>query len=201
MVALTPISRKPVGFYVPTVAAAGAFLGLFVGTSQGSGILGILVGAIVAGALAFVLTQIVKNETVARWATVLAFAVIGLLLGGIPALVLGAIFGWFFAWFSFWLYEGRYRAKIAPYLTPGQVLWHFTFRVICGAILVFLITPILVVIPLSFNAENFFTFTPKMLSFDPEGYSLKHCRSASAHWPQSASANSTYPFAGRSWQS
>ena len=36
MVALTPISRKPVGFYVPVVAAAGAFAGLFVGTAQGS---------------------------------------------------------------------------------------------------------------------------------------------------------------------
>lgn len=28
--------------------------------------------------------------------------------------------------------------------------------------------------PLSFNAENFFTFTEKMLSLDPAGYSLKH---------------------------
>jgi putative spermidine/putrescine transport system permease protein len=28
--------------------------------------------------------------------------------------------------------------------------------------------------PLSFNAQDFFTFTPKMLQFDPEGYSLKH---------------------------
>ena len=41
---------------------------------------------------------------------------------------------------------------------------------------VFLITPILVVMPLSFNAENFFTFTPEMLRFDPEGYSLRHYR-------------------------
>ncbi len=40
----------------------------------------------------------------------------------------------------------------------------------------FLITPILVVMPLSFNAEDFFTFTPEMLRFDPEGYSLKHYR-------------------------
>ena len=30
--------------------------------------------------------------------------------------------------------------------------------------------------PLSFNAQDFFTFTPKMLQFDPEGYSLKHYR-------------------------
>jgi putative spermidine/putrescine transport system permease protein len=56
------------------------------------------------------------------------------------------------------------------------VLWHNTFKFICGAIFFFLIAPILTVIPLSFNAENFFTFTPAMLSFDPEGYSLKHYR-------------------------
>ena len=174
MVALTPISRKPVGFYVPVVAAAGAFAGLFVGTAQGSGLLGILIGALSMGALAFVLTQLIKNETIARWTSVILLAVIGFILGGVPLLVLGAIFGWFFGWFSFWLYEGRYRAKVAPYLTPGQVLWHFAFRIICGAILVFLITPILVVMPLSFNAENFFTFTPEMLRFDPEGYSLRH---------------------------
>ena len=40
----------------------------------------------------------------------------------------------------------------------------------------FLITPILVVMPLSFNAQDFFTFTPEMLRFDPAGYSLKHYR-------------------------
>ena len=28
--------------------------------------------------------------------------------------------------------------------------------------------------PLSFNAQDFFTFTEKMLALDPEGYSLKH---------------------------
>ncbi|MDO5757379.1 MAG: ABC transporter permease [Rhodobacterales bacterium] len=60
------------------------------------------------------------------------------------------------------------------YATFGQRVWYYSFRVICALIFIFLITPILVVIPLSFNAENFFTFTPKMLSFDPEGYSLKH---------------------------
>ena len=176
MVALTPISRKPVGFYVPTVAAAGAVAGLFVGTAQGSGFVGLIIGAITMGALALALTQIVKNEHISRWACIAVFAVLGFLLAGIPAMIIGAAFGWFFSWFSFWLYEGRYRAKVPPYLTPGQVLWHFAFRVICGAILIFLITPILVVIPLSFNAENFFTFTPEMLRFDPDGYSLKHYR-------------------------
>jgi putative spermidine/putrescine transport system permease protein len=48
--------------------------------------------------------------------------------------------------------------------------------VICGLIFFFLIAPIIIIIPLSFNAQDFFTFTPKMLALDPEGYSLKHYR-------------------------
>ena len=56
------------------------------------------------------------------------------------------------------------------------MLWHNTFLLICGLIFFFLIAPIVVVMPLSFNAEDFFTFTPEMLALDPEGYSLKHYR-------------------------
>ena len=176
MSALTPISRKPVSFYVPVVAAAGAFAGLLVGTAQGSGLLGIVVGATLLGAIAWLLTQVLDNEKLGRWGLIALFVIAGFLMGGIAAAVIGGLFGWFFGWFTFWLYEGRYRAHLVPYLTPGQVLWHYAFRVICGAIFMFLITPILVVMPLSFNAEDFFTFTPEMLRFDPEGYSLKHYR-------------------------
>ncbi len=63
---------------------------------------------------------------------------------------------------------------LPPYASAGQRTWYYTFRVICGLIFFFLIFPILVIIPLSFNAQNFFTFTPEMLSLDPAGYSLKH---------------------------
>ena len=65
---------------------------------------------------------------------------------------------------------------LAPYATPGQRIWFWTFRTICVLILLFLILPILVVIPLSFNATNFFTFTPEMLALDPAGFSLRHYR-------------------------
>ena len=51
--------------------------------------------------------------------------------------------------------------------------WHYGFRIICGAILFFLIAPLIVLIPLSFNAEPYFTFTKGMLSFDPNAYSLR----------------------------
>ncbi len=67
-------------------------------------------------------------------------------------------------------------AALPPYASTGQKVWHYAYRIICGAIFFFLIAPILTIIPLSFNAENFFTFTPEMLRLDPDGYSLKHYR-------------------------
>ncbi|SMR83265.1 putative spermidine/putrescine transport system permease protein [Aliiroseovarius halocynthiae] len=65
---------------------------------------------------------------------------------------------------------------LPSYASTGQRIWYYTFRVICGLIFFFLIAPIAVVIPLSFNSQDFFTFTREMLSFDPAGYSLKHYR-------------------------
>ena len=62
---------------------------------------------------------------------------------------------------------------LPPYATLGERIWHYAFYVICGLIFFFLIFPILVIIPLSFNTVPFFTFTEKMLSLDPEGYSLR----------------------------
>jgi len=172
--ALTPVENQTPGFVAATAAGSGAFFGLFVGTSQGSGLIGVLIGAAIMAALGFALTSMLDKEKPFRWVLIAAFGVAGFFLGGLPAAVLGGLFGWFAGWFIFWLGTSRYRAHLAPYLTSGQVLWHYTFRVICGAIFTFLITPILVVMPLSFNAQDFFTFTPEMLRFDPAGYSLKH---------------------------
>lgn len=63
---------------------------------------------------------------------------------------------------------------LPPYASPLQIVWYYTFRFICGLIFFFLVFPIIVIIPLSFNALDFFTFTKEMLAFDPAGYSLKH---------------------------
>jgi putative spermidine/putrescine transport system permease protein len=43
-------------------------------------------------------------------------------------------------------------------------------------VLLFLIVPILVIVPLSFNVEPFFSFTEGMLTFQPEAYSLRWYR-------------------------
>lgn len=174
MAALTPISRKPMSLVLPTVAAAGGFFGLFVGTANDAGFWGILIGAAFAVIGALIYINLLKNERLAKWLTIVFYGALGFWLGGIAVAIVAALYGWFIHWFTYWLYEGRYRARLLPYLTPGQVLWHYSFRVICGAIFTFLITPILVVMPLSFNAQDFFTFTPEMLRLDPAGYSLKH---------------------------
>jgi putative spermidine/putrescine transport system permease protein len=62
---------------------------------------------------------------------------------------------------------------LPTYASPLERIWYYTYIVICVLVFVFLIAPILIVIPLSFNAEPYFTFTEKMLTFDPEGYSLR----------------------------
>jgi len=65
---------------------------------------------------------------------------------------------------------------LPTYASPLQRIWYYGFRILCGLIFVFLMFPILVILPLSFNAQDFFTFTPQMLALDPEGFSLKHYR-------------------------
>ena len=60
------------------------------------------------------------------------------------------------AYYGFWYQLGSLLLKSSSWL-----------------VLLFLIMPILVIVPLSFNAEPFFSFTEGMLSFQPEAYSLK----------------------------
>ncbi|MEM5581725.1 ABC transporter permease [Roseibium sp. AS2] len=65
-------------------------------------------------------------------------------------------------------------SALPPYASPLQRTWFYGFRFICGLIFFFLIFPILIILPLSFNAQDFFTFTKEMLALDPAGYSFKH---------------------------
>ena len=62
---------------------------------------------------------------------------------------------------------------IPAYATTLDRIWYYGFRIVCGGIFVFLIAPILVIIPLSFNAEPYFTFTTGMLTLDPDAFSLR----------------------------
>ena len=174
MAATTPISRKPLSFVLPIMGAVGLLVGLLIGTSNGISGMGALIGVVIFTAICVFAIRAPLNEKGVRWFITAAFFLAGWGLNNIALGLLGGFIGAFTGWFIFWLYEGRYRAKLLPYLTPAQVFWHYSFRVICGAIFIFLISPIIVVMPLSFNAQDFFTFTEKMLALDPAGYSLKH---------------------------
>ena len=54
--------------------------------------------------------------------------------------------------------------------------WGVALRIIVALSLFFLIFPLFIIAPLSFNALPYFTFTPEMLSLDPAGYSLQWYR-------------------------
>ena len=63
--------------------------------------------------------------------------------------------------------------KLPEYASPLERIWHYTYLFICACIFLFLIAPIIIIIPLSFNAEPYFTFTQKMLALDPEAFSAR----------------------------
>ena len=165
---------SPFVFTLICMAMRGGLIGLVAGVANGSGPLGLISGALFMCLISFLAIFLGQKELIVRYSICFFLIIFGFLFIGIIGVFLGLILGWFSGWFLYWLHLGRYRVKLQPYLSAGQVLWHYTFRVICGVIFVFLITPILVVMPLSFNAQDFFTFTPEMLRFDPDGYSLKH---------------------------
>ncbi|MDE2796771.1 MAG: ABC transporter permease [Gemmatimonadota bacterium] len=61
-------------------------------------------------------------------------------------------------------------------LLRGDTLGRFAYLAFCVLVFVFLVAPIVVIVPLSFNAEPYFTFTEGMLRLDAEAYSLRWYR-------------------------
>lgn len=62
---------------------------------------------------------------------------------------------------------------LPAYASIGERILHGLYLLVCGLIFLFLILPVLIIIPLSFNAEPYFSFTSGMMSFDPDAYSLR----------------------------
>ncbi|MDE0229781.1 MAG: ABC transporter permease [Spirochaetaceae bacterium] len=63
-----------------------------------------------------------------------------------------------------------------PQPAIGARAARLAFTTFCGLVLLFLLAPLLVVVPLSFNAEPYFTFTEGMLRLDPDAWSLRWYR-------------------------
>lgn len=66
--------------------------------------------------------------------------------------------------------------SLQPFATPIEKAWYWTFRIFCAGVLVFLILPVLVIVPLSFNVSSFLTYPLDGFSlrwyqeiFDPNG--------------------------------
>ncbi len=66
--------------------------------------------------------------------------------------------------------------SLPKYLTLSQIIGLRSFHGVAWLTLAFLMLPILIIIPLSFNAEPYFTFTEGMLAFEADAYSLEWYR-------------------------
>jgi putative spermidine/putrescine transport system permease protein len=66
---------------------------------------------------------------------------------------------------------------LSPYMSPVERVWFYSLRILCGLILLFLVLPVLVIIPLSFNSGSF-------LVYPLQGFSLHWYQDffASAEW-------------------
>ncbi|MEF1255035.1 MULTISPECIES: ABC transporter permease [unclassified Vibrio] len=62
---------------------------------------------------------------------------------------------------------------LPTYCTARERAGYFGYLVFCTLVFLFLIAPILIIVPLSFNATPYFTFTEGMLGLDPEAYSIR----------------------------
>jgi putative spermidine/putrescine transport system permease protein len=166
--------QPPLGFTLSIIGSFGALTGLL--SAQGDVELMplyMVVGALLFSAFGLALLKSGVGRGLSGWVGVLVFLVVGSGLISFPFGVLMAVWGFFIGRMVLWLDSGRYRLPIPPYASSKEVLWFYTFRTICGAIFVFLITPIIILIPLSFNQEPYFSFTPGMLALDPAAFSTR----------------------------
>ena len=63
--------------------------------------------------------------------------------------------------------------SLPNYTSWNYRVWHYTYLTICALVFFFLIAPLFIILPLSFNAEQYIHFSAKMLALDPEGFSLR----------------------------
>ena len=55
---------------------------------------------------------------------------------------------------------------LSPYMSPVERAWYYSLRLLCGLVLLFLVLPILVIVPLSFNSGTF-------LIYPMQGFSMR----------------------------
>ncbi|MCP5073104.1 MAG: ABC transporter permease, partial [Rhodobacteraceae bacterium] len=166
--------KPPLWFTLAWTGGFGAVVGFLTAQGQASYMIPyLLAGGLFVAAMAYVSVNFLKTRAIAGPVCAIVFFILGFVVFNIAYGVLVGILGFVFGRMSIWLSSGDYRLNQPPYVTSREVLWFYTFRTICGFIFIFLITPILIVMPLSFNIQPYFSFTAEMLSFDPAGFSLR----------------------------
>ena len=166
--------KPPMWFNLLWPGIFGSIFGFLTATGQKDLMLVYAIfGLSIFATLTYVCVKILKGSLYSSifCSTILFFS--SLIYFGLTYSIVLALIGWMLGKISLWLSSGNYRLGLPPYATSIEVLWFYGFRFICGLIFLFLIAPILVVFPLSFNIEPYFSFTEGMLNFDPEAYSLR----------------------------
>ena len=166
--------KPPMWFNLLWPGIFGSILGFLTATGQKDLMLVYAIfGLSIFATLTYVCVKILKKSLYSSifCSTILFFS--SLIYFGLTYSIVLALIGWMLGKISLWLSSGNYRLGLPPYATSIEVLWFYGFRFICGLIFLFLIAPILVVFPLSFNIEPYFSFTEGMLNFEPEAYSLR----------------------------
>ena len=62
---------------------------------------------------------------------------------------------------------------LPKYTETRYRIWHYFYIAICTFVFIFLIAPLFVIFPLSFNAEEFLVFSEGMKNLDPDAFSLR----------------------------
>ena len=166
--------KPPMWFNLLWPGIFGAILGFLSATGQKDLMLiYAILGLSIFATLTYVCVKILKESL---YSSILCYSILflsSLIYFGLTYSIVLALIGWFLGKISLWLSSGNYRLGLPPYATSMEVLWFYGFRFICGLIFLFLIAPILIVFPLSFNIEPYFSFTEGMLNFNPDAYSLR----------------------------
>ncbi|MDA7594203.1 ABC transporter permease [Pelagibacteraceae bacterium] len=63
--------------------------------------------------------------------------------------------------------------SLPNYTSWNYRVWHYTYITICTLVFFFLIAPLFIILPLSFNAEQYIHFSKGMIALDPDAFSLR----------------------------
>ncbi|MDA7575063.1 ABC transporter permease [Candidatus Pelagibacter sp.] len=63
--------------------------------------------------------------------------------------------------------------SLPNYTSWNYRVWHYTYITICALVFFFLIAPLFIILPLSFNAEQYIHFSKGMIALDPDAFSLR----------------------------